>query len=286
MALPSPSPESTCLVTGASSGIGVELARGLAARGHGLTLVARREERLRDLAAELGKEHDVRIEVVTADVSDGAERSRLANEISRRGLTVEVLVNNAGFGSGGAFVSLDGERETEMVRTNVEAVVGLSSVYLPGMVERGRGALLNIGSLISFQPVPFQATYGASKAFVLSFTDALHEELRGTGVTATAVCPDPCEPSSVSRAGSAAPTTASPPSCGCPPTEWPTPPSTGSRAETGSSSPARSTRWPLSTGSTCRARCCSRSCGGCGPSSDGRRGHGGVSRGSGGVRPG
>ena len=191
MALPPPSPESTCLVTGASSGIGTELARGLAVRGHGLTLVARREERLRDLAAELGEEHDVRIEVVTADVSDGAERDRLTQEISGLGLTVEVLVNNAGFGSGGAFVGLDGERETEMVRTNVEAVVGLSSAYLPGMVERGRGALLNIGSLISFQPVPFQATYGASKAFVLNFTDALHEELRGTGVTATAVCPGP-----------------------------------------------------------------------------------------------
>jgi uncharacterized protein len=191
MALPPPRPESTCLVTGASSGIGTELARGLAGRGLGLTLVARREERLRELAAELAESHDVRIEVATADVSDGAERARLVQEISSRGLTVEVLINNAGFGSGGAFVGLDGERETEMVRTNVEAVVGLSSAYLPEMVERGRGALLNIGSLISFQPVPFQATYGASKAFVLSFTDALHEELRGTGVTATAVCPGP-----------------------------------------------------------------------------------------------
>lgn len=191
MALPPPSPESTCLVTGASSGIGTELARGLAGRGLGLTLVARREERLRELAAELAENHDVRIEVATADVSDAGERNRLVQEIASRGLTVEVLINNAGFGSGGAFVGLDGERETEMVRTNVEAVVGLSSAYLPEMVERGRGALLNIGSLISFQPVPFQATYGASKAFVLSFTDALHEELRGTGVTATAVCPGP-----------------------------------------------------------------------------------------------
>jgi short-subunit dehydrogenase len=191
MALPPPSPESTCLVTGASSGIGTELARGLAARGHGLTLVARREERLKDLAAELTDEHEVRIEVLTADVSDGAERDRLAQEIVHRGLQVEVLVNNAGFGSGGPFVELDGERETKMVRTNVEAVIGLSSTYLPEMVERGRGALLNLGSLIAFQPVPFQATYGATKAFVLSFTDALHEELRGTGVTATAVCPGP-----------------------------------------------------------------------------------------------
>jgi short-subunit dehydrogenase len=100
-------------------------------------------------------------------------------------------VNNAGFGSGGRFVELDGDRETSIVRTNCEAVVGLSSTFLPQMVERGHGAVLNVASLIAFQPVPFQATYGASKAFVLSFSDALHEELRGAGVTVTAVCPGP-----------------------------------------------------------------------------------------------
>ncbi len=191
MALPDPGPGSTCLVTGASSGIGAELARGLAARGHGVTLVARREDRLIELAEELSDAHGVRTETVAADVSEQRGRDQLADELEERGLAVEVLVNNAGFGSGGAFATLEGENETSMVRTNCEAVVGLSSTYVPQMVERGRGAVLNVASLIAFQPVPYQATYGATKAFVLSFTDALHEELRGSGVTATAVCPGP-----------------------------------------------------------------------------------------------
>jgi short-subunit dehydrogenase len=191
VALPPPRPGATCLITGASSGIGAELARGLAERGLGVTLTARREERLRDLADELVEAHGVHAEVVAADVSDEAGRAHLQAEIADRGLDVEVLVNNAGFGSGGAFVELDGEREASMVRTNVEAVVALCAAYVPGMTGRGRGAVLNVASLIAFQPVPFQATYGASKAFVLSFTEALHEELSDTGVTATAVCPGP-----------------------------------------------------------------------------------------------
>jgi uncharacterized protein len=191
MALPPTRPGATCLITGASSGIGAELARGLAARGHGVTLVARREDRLRELAAELTEVHGVLAEVIAADVSTNEGRADLAAAIAERRLDVEVLVNNAGFGSGGRFTDLDSEREAQMVRTNVEAVVALSAVYLPAMVERGRGAVLNVASLIAFQPVPFQATYGATKAFVLSFTDALHEELRDTGVTVTAVCPGP-----------------------------------------------------------------------------------------------
>ena len=133
----------------------------------------------------------MRADTVTCDLSSAAARHRMIQTVEKRGLAVEVLVNNAGFGSGGAFVDLDGDGETEMVRTNVEAVVGLVSTYLPDMVERGRGAILNVASLIAFQPVPFQATYGATKAFVLSFTDAIHEEVRGTGVSVTAVCPGP-----------------------------------------------------------------------------------------------
>jgi uncharacterized protein len=191
VALPPERPGATCLITGASSGIGAELARGLAARRQGVTLVARREERLRELAAELTEAHGVRADVITADVSSAEGRAELLDAVAERRLDVEVLVNNAGFGSGGAFVELDGEREASMVRTNVEAVVALTHAFLPAMVERGRGAVLNVASLIAFQPVPYQATYGASKAFVLSFTDALHEELRDTGVTATAVCPGP-----------------------------------------------------------------------------------------------
>ena len=191
MALPPPGEAATCLITGASAGIGAELARGLAARGLGVTLVARREERLRELAGEIAERHGVRAEVVAGDVSDADGRERLIAAVDDRGLDVEVLVNNAGFGSGGRFTELDAGNEALMVRTNCEAVVALSGHYLPQMAERGRGAVLNLASLIAFQPVPFQATYGATKAFVLSLSDALHEEMRGTGVTVTAVCPGP-----------------------------------------------------------------------------------------------
>ena len=178
-------------MTGASSGIGADMARELAARGHDLALVARREDRMRELAEELAERHAVRAEIFGCDVAEPEERARLIGEVAERGLTVEILINNAGFGSGGAFHALDGDGETGMVRTNVEAVVALTSAWLPGMVERRRGAVLNLASLIGFQPVPFQATYGASKAFVLSFTQAVHEEVRGTGVTITALCPGP-----------------------------------------------------------------------------------------------
>jgi len=191
MALPPPDPGTTCLITGASSGIGAEIARGLAARGLSLALVARREDRLQELAEEITARHGVEAEVVAGDVSDERSREKLIAEVEQRGLTIEVLVNNAGFGSGGRFTELDAAKETSMVRTNAEAVVALTGHYLPQMAERGRGAVLNVASLIAFQPVPFQATYGATKAFVLSFTDALHEEMRGTGVTVCAVCPGP-----------------------------------------------------------------------------------------------
>jgi short-subunit dehydrogenase len=191
VALPPPRPGATCLVTGASSGIGAEIARELAARGHGVVLTARREERLEELAEELAGEHGVRAETISADVAEEDARKGLKRTLEERQLTVEVLVNNAGFGSGGAFVGLDPDREAAMVRTNVEAVVALTGMFVPEMVERGRGGVLNVASLIAFQPVPFQATYGATKAAVLSFSDALHEELRGTGVTVTSVCPGP-----------------------------------------------------------------------------------------------
>lgn len=189
MALPPPVPDSTCLITGASSGIGAELARELARRGHGVTLVARREERLRELADELSRRHGIRAEIVAASVADDDGRAEMVSEIEGRGLTVETLVNNAGYGSGGRFQDLDNENEEGMVRLNVEAVVGLCGIYAPKMVARGRGAILNVGSVAGFQPLPKQATYAATKAFVNAFTEALHADLRGTGVTATVLCP-------------------------------------------------------------------------------------------------
>jgi short-subunit dehydrogenase len=190
MALPPPSPDATCLVTGASSGIGVEIARQLAGRGLGVTLVARREDRLRELATELAAV-GVRAEAIGCDVSDHDSRHRLAAELEERGLTVDVLVNNAGFSTSGPFVDSDPEREVALVRTNVEAVVELCALFAPGMVARGRGGVLNVASTVAFQPMPMQSSYAASKAFVLSFTDSLHAELRGTGVSVTALCPGP-----------------------------------------------------------------------------------------------
>jgi short-subunit dehydrogenase len=191
MTLPPPSDSSTAIVTGASSGIGTEIARELASRGLNLTLVARREDRLKSLAEELGRQHGVRAEIVAADIASEDGRKSLFDEIASRGRDVDVLVNNAGFGSAGRFQDLEGDKETLMVRTNCEAVVALCAKYVPAMVERGRGAILNLGSIAAYQPLPYQATYAATKAFVLSFTEALNADLGGTGVSATALCPGP-----------------------------------------------------------------------------------------------
>lgn len=188
MSLPEPSQNSIALVTGASSGIGAELARGLARRGHNVGLVARRRERLEELAASLG---DVRAEVLPCDLEDASSRDDLASRVEQLGLEVEVLCNNAGFGTYDDFASLDRERELSEVRTNVEAVVDLTGRWLPGMVSRRRGAVLNTASTSAFQPIPGNATYAASKAFVLSFSEALHTEAAGSGVTVTALCPGP-----------------------------------------------------------------------------------------------
>ena len=193
MALPAPRPESTCLVTGASSGIGADLARSLARRGHGVVLVARRVELLERLADELTDAQGIRAEVLSCDLGDADARAQMVERIADLGLTVDVLVNNAGFGSGGRFVELDREREVEMVRVNAEAVVDLCGRYVPEMVRAGEGAVLNVASIAGFQPLPRQATYAATKAFVVSFTDALHAELHGTGVTVTCLCPGPVE---------------------------------------------------------------------------------------------
>lgn len=187
MALPTPSDSTTALITGASAGIGVDIARELAQRGHGLTLVARREERLRSLAEELSSKHGVRAEAVGCDVSDEDARRRL----TAGDRDVSILVNNAGFSTLGRVSGSDEAREVALVKTNVEAVVSLTSLFLPGMVERGQGAILNVASTAAFQPIPYQAAYAASKAFVLSYTDGLYAELRGSGVTTTALCPGP-----------------------------------------------------------------------------------------------
>jgi short-subunit dehydrogenase len=189
--LPAPAAELTALVTGASSGIGLELARALARRGHSLTLVARRLERLRALATELSLEHGVEVDVVAADLADPGQRERLHTEVLARGRPVQLLVNCAGFGIYQPFATSSRERELEQVRLLVEAVVDLDARFLPAMVRRGRGGIVNVASTAGFQPLPGNSTYSAAKAFVLAHSEALADELRGSGVGVTAVCPGP-----------------------------------------------------------------------------------------------
>jgi uncharacterized protein len=175
----------TALVTGASSGIGEQFARQLAARGHDLVLVARRSDRLEALAAELPTE----ARVLACDL--GSEAAGLPGRVGELGVEVEVLVNNAGFGTHGRFWELPEGRDAELVRVNCEAVVVLTRAFIPAMVARGAGGVIVVASTAGMQPLPYEAVYSASKAFALNFTDALHAELRGTGVRCLAVNPGP-----------------------------------------------------------------------------------------------
>ena len=189
MALPAPSYGSTIVITGASSGIGADLARQLAERGYNLTLVARRRERLEELAAELREAHDVHVDVETCDIGDAKARAQLTGKLRAGEREVVGLCNNAGFGNLGNFLDHELEQETDVVRLNVEAVHELTGAFLPRMVEQGAGAVLNVASTAAFQPLPGFATYAASKAFVHSFSEAVHSELSGTGVSVTSLCP-------------------------------------------------------------------------------------------------
>ena len=190
MSLPTPGPDRTAVVTGASSGIGIELARELARRGHGVTVVARSADKLAELASELN-DTGVRAEVIAADLADRDARAGLLDRIGELGLTADILVNNAGLSTLGPVAKADPAGEMHMIEVDVVAVADLCTRFLPGMVERKRGGVLNVASTAAFQPLPGQAGYGASKAFVLSYTRSLGGELRGTGVTATCLCPGP-----------------------------------------------------------------------------------------------
>ncbi len=179
----------TALVTGASSGIGEAFVRTLAARGMTVILVARSGERLATIADELTQQHGVRAEVLTCDLSEPMAVGALAEAVHQRGLTVDLLVNNAGFGMHGPFEALSPAREQQEVQVNIAAMVALTHAFAPMMLERGMGGIINVASVVGLQPVPYMAVYGATKAFVLSFTYALAEEYRGRGIRCLALCP-------------------------------------------------------------------------------------------------
>lgn len=177
------------LVTGASSGIGAEFARQLAARGMHLVLTARREERLKELAEELHRRHAARCEIIPADLAEPAGPHQLWEAVAQRGLEIHVLVNNAGFTYVGEIDSVPLERLLQLVRVNVAAVTELTYRALPGMLQRGSGAVINVSSLVGFQPVAYMGTYAASKAYILHFSESLWAEARRRGVHVMAVCP-------------------------------------------------------------------------------------------------
>jgi len=177
------------LITGASSGIGETFARKLAAQGHDVLLVARSEDKLIALCNELGLNHNVRAQYLVADLSQPDAPARLLEETRERNLEIDLLINNAGFGSMGEFGKLDLNRELNMIDLNVRSLVELTHLFLQPMRQRGSGSIINVASTASFQPVPFMATYAATKAFVLSFSEALWEENRTYGVKVMALCP-------------------------------------------------------------------------------------------------
>lgn len=179
----------TTLITGASSGIGEAFARALAARGHNLLLVARSEEKLVTLCSELGRVRSIHCQYVALDLSTPESPARLFEETQKRGLDIDLLINNAGFGSMGDFATLDLERELKIIDLNVRSLVEMTHRFLQPMRARKSGAIINVASTAGFQPVPYMATYSATKAFVLSFSEALWEENRAHGIEVMALCP-------------------------------------------------------------------------------------------------
>lgn len=182
-------PIERALVTGASAGLGEEFARQLARRGTDLVIVARRAERLHSLATALQDEHSVKVEVLAADLTDPSQLETVENRLSQVESPVDLLVNNAGFGGYGRFDAIDLDRHAHMLDLNVTALTRLSRVLLPELVRRARGGLINVASTAAFQPDPYGAVYGATKAYVLSFSQALHEEVKKDGVRVTVVAP-------------------------------------------------------------------------------------------------
>ena len=196
-----PRARSTALITGASSGIGFELAKLFARDGHHLVLVARGKEALLYAAGQLREQFDVPVRVVAKDLSRASAPEELIAELRQQALSIDVLVNNAGFGLYGPFAQTDLAAELEMIQVNMVSLTQLTKLLLPGMLERRAGKILNVASTAAFQPGPLMAVYYASKAYVLSFSEALANELRGCGVSVSALCPGPTPTGFQKRSG-------------------------------------------------------------------------------------
>jgi uncharacterized protein len=181
----------TALITGASTGIGASFARQLAAQGMNLVLVARSEQRLQALATELSKEHRVKVEVIPADLSRPGTAANIYETTRQRGINVDMLINNAGISTFGDFDTISPQKQQEEIAINVASVVDMTHAFIPGMLEKGEGAIINVASIVGFFPLPNQAVYGATKAFVLSFSEALFVEYEKRGIKVFTLCPGP-----------------------------------------------------------------------------------------------
>src|SRR2546423_6004428 len=192
---------STALITGASSGIGLDLARLVAADGNNVVLVARSGDKLAELAAELESKHHIRAFVAPIDLADPGAPEELYHVLEEQGIAIDILINNAGFGTHGPFAEADLAAQMQMLQVNVAALTQLTWLFLQPMIRRKQGRIMNVASTAAFQPGPFMAVYYASKAYLLSFSEALANELHGTGVTVTTLCPGPTITGFQHRAG-------------------------------------------------------------------------------------
>lgn len=191
----------TALVTGASSGLGAEFARQLAARGHDLVLVARSADRLEALAGRLREERGVRVDAFAHDLAEPGAPERVAADLAGVGIAIDLLVNSAGFGTAGRFEEIPAGQDTAQLMVNLVSLVGLTRLLVPAMLARGGGGVINVGSTAGFQPSPYFATYAAGKTFVLNFSMALREEYRGRGLRVLALCPGPTRTAFFDRLG-------------------------------------------------------------------------------------
>ncbi|MGC9140332.1 MAG: short-chain dehydrogenase [Mesoaciditoga sp.] len=189
------------LITGASSGIGMELAKLFAKEGHDLVLVARHNDKLKEIEKDLEDEFGINVMTISKDLSIPSASDEIFDELERNSVDIEILVNNAGFGSYGAFVKTDLKTSLEMIEVNVSALTHLTRLFLPSMIEKGHGKILNVASLAAFPPGPYMNVYYSTKAYVLSFSVALNEELKGTGVQVTVLCPGPTDTNFQKRIG-------------------------------------------------------------------------------------